>query len=53
MRLVLDLDPAAQPIQGWLEDPGLQRVPFVGLLELIAAVEAAVTAPPAADVPDK
>lgn len=42
VRLVLDIEPDAQPISGWLEEPDRRRVAFIGLLELLAALERAV-----------
>ena len=42
MRLVLDIEPDAQPVRGWLEEPDRRRVAFTGLLELLAALERAL-----------
>ena len=41
LRLVLDIDQRAEPVQGWLEQPA-RRVPFTGLLELLVALEQAL-----------
>ena len=45
VRLVLDVEPDAQPIRGWLEEPDRHRVAFIGLLELLAALEGALADP--------
>jgi hypothetical protein len=42
VRLVLDVEPEAQPVCGWLEQPGSHRVPFIGVLKLLAALERAL-----------
>ncbi len=42
MRLVLDIDSAAQPVSGWLEDSDQRRVAFTGLLDLLAVLERAL-----------
>jgi hypothetical protein len=38
-RLVIELDLAAQPIGGWLTSPAAGARPFVGWLDLMAALE--------------
>ena len=44
MRVVLQIDHVATPVSGWLEDAELRRIPFIGFVELIAALEAALAA---------
>lgn len=40
MRLVLDIEANhGEPVQGWLELGERERLPFMGFLELIAALE--------------
>jgi len=42
LRLELEIvDPAGEPISGWLGTPQGERVPFQGLLALLAALESA------------
>jgi hypothetical protein len=40
-RLVIELDLEAQPIGGWLTSPAAGARPFVGWLDLMAALEQA------------
>ena len=42
VRLVLDIEADAEPVSGWLEEPGRRRVAFSGVLELLAALEQAL-----------
>jgi hypothetical protein len=39
MRLVLDLDPQAEPIRGTVADPGGHTRAYVGRLALISALD--------------
>jgi hypothetical protein len=41
LRLVLDLEPADDPVRGWLQGPDGVRKPFVGLLGLLAVLDEA------------
>jgi hypothetical protein len=41
LRLVLDLDPADDPVRGWLQGPDGVREPFVGLLGFLAVLDEA------------
>ena len=52
MRLVLEIDAGTQPLSGWLEDPDELRVSFTGLLELLAALDRTLAAPPPAGPED-
>jgi hypothetical protein len=47
IRLFLDVEPHAEPVRGWLEGPERNRVAFIGLLELLAALERALGNAPA------
>ncbi|WP_027860153.1 hypothetical protein [Marmoricola sp. URHB0036] len=48
MRVVLDLNPGVHPISGTLAHPAVERtVAFRGTLELLALLEATLTAPQA------
>jgi hypothetical protein len=40
LRLMLELSLEARPIQGWLQPEGGKRTEFVGLIDLVAALEA-------------
>ena len=39
VHLELELDPAADPVQGWLVVAGGEREPFTGWIQLAAALE--------------
>jgi hypothetical protein len=41
VHLELELDPASDPVVGWLVADGGERVPFTGWLQLAAALERA------------
>jgi hypothetical protein len=42
LRIVVDVDPLSVPLEGTLTGASQQQRDFVGLVELLAAVEAAV-----------
>ena len=48
-QLAIDLDPAAEPIQGWLAEEGQPPRFFLGWLELSSALEQARRGGPAPD----
>jgi hypothetical protein len=41
VHMELELDPLADPVEGWLLDDRGERVPFTGWLQLAAALERA------------
>jgi hypothetical protein len=44
MRFTLEIEPGEQPPRGWLEESGRPRVTFVGIVELLAALDRALAA---------
>lgn len=53
VRLVLDIEPRAEPVRGWLEGPDRARVPFTGLLGLLSALERVTENAPANGASDR
>lgn len=41
LRLVIEVDPRTEPVRGFFDDGRRGRLPFAGMLELLALLEAA------------